>query len=114
MEKSNYDNLPPLTERGQFWLAHLENCQSRKIPLTRYAVENELNLSSLYSWQGRLRRTGHFQKGATSHFRRLQVLPSVPAPPIRIRLPNGLSVEWTGTSGKAMLQDAIKAALLLS
>jgi hypothetical protein len=114
MEKSNLDNLPLLTERGQYWLAHLENCQSRKIPLNRYAVENELNISSLYSWQGRLRRNGHLKKGPASLFRRLQVRPSVPAPPIRIRLPNGLSVEWTGTGSESMLRDAIKAALLLS
>lgn len=114
MEKSNHNNLPPLTVRGRFWLAHLESCQSRKIPLTRYAIENGLNLSSLYSWQNRLRKNGHFQKGATNHFQRLQVQSSIPISPIRIRLPNGLSVEWTGTGGESMLQDAIKAALLLS
>jgi hypothetical protein len=114
MKKSNQDNLPTLTKRGQFWLAHLENCKSRKIPLRRYAAENELSLSSLYSWHGRLHRKGHFQKGAIGHFRRLQVLPSIPAPPIRIRLPNGISVEWTGTGGESILLDAIKAAILLS
>lgn len=115
MEENSHDELSPLTERGHYWLAHLKSSQTRSTPLAQYAAENELKLSSLYFWQGKLRKSGHLRvsdsKSPTNnHFQRIRVLPSIQAP-IQVRLPNGLAIEWSGAGGKSLLRDAIKAAL---
>jgi hypothetical protein len=91
------------------WLAHLRRCRARGQSLKAYAEAHKLGLSTLYSWQARLKAEGLLGEESARMFVRVEptapaavAAPSqAPAPDIgadqrRLMFPNGLVLEWQG------------------
>lgn len=98
-----------LTEKQRFWLDHWQRCQATSGTIKAYAEAHELSLPAMYSWRRELIARGLLQgRSQRVQFKRLAVLPEARPIPLRILFPNGVVVEWTGSSGhlESMLRVA--------
>lgn len=103
------------TQRGRFWIGHLEKIEAEGIAAKDYAAREGLSVHALYQAKMRLLAQGALprargsakptvngrpvsQDRSTSPFARVRVLESPPATPtpwaLRLRLPGGALLEW--------------------
>ena len=96
-----------LTERQRHWLRHIQAAERRDEPLTIYAEEHGLSVSSLYEAKRHLRKAGVIEasrgarksrpKRATPTFVPVSVGETIPLPKssvLRVRLCSGAILEW--------------------
>lgn len=86
-----------LTEREQFWLAHLRECSKDSDSLKGYAEAKGLSVSALYEVRSRLKRKGLLPEQAASPSKFVRVErtagPPPPASLCRIHFRNGTVME---------------------
>lgn len=94
--------FPELTERQQYWLAHLREAEQLGEPLKHYAKRLGLASSSMYEAKRRLRALGALPsssgpKAAPAEFVRVAVAGRAPSPcrPFQVRLASGAVLEWS-------------------
>ncbi len=86
----------PLTEKQQFWLKHVQECDKSGLSMKAYAHANELSVSAFYTWKKALRRKGVIagpQTDAPQLFRKAVVADSSHAH-ARALLPSGMVLEF--------------------
>ena len=89
-----------LTERQQFWLAHIRACGNGS--LKAYAAAHDLRLGALYEAKSKLRRLGVLEpsspRATSPRLVRVPAATRPPSPPTmcRIHLRNGTVVEVAG------------------
>lgn len=112
--KSKSPLKPELSERQQYWLAHLREVEQIGEPLRHYAKRLGLASSSMYEAKRRLRQLGVLAassepKTAAAEFVRVAVVgrPSSPGPPFQVRLASGAVLEWS----EAPQGDALRELL---
>ena len=112
---------PKLTERERFWLRHHEACVASGSTAKAYAKAHGLSIHAFYQSRKRLRRQGKLAKAAVGATRRG---PGGPAPRFaqvatlrvpaairyRVRLANGVLVEWEGGAEASELEAVLRAA----
>ncbi|PLY11930.1 MAG: hypothetical protein C0631_18480 [Sedimenticola sp.] len=91
-------------DRRQFWRAHYDRCHQLGLTLKGYAEQEGLTVSVFYGWSKRFKR----EASATSRFTRVEIGTTGPAD-YRLRLPNGLVLEWSGTADTAQLARLVKS-----
>jgi hypothetical protein len=107
-----------VTERDRVWVAHLERIEAEGIAAKDYAAREGFSRHALYQAKKRLRQQGAWPKAARSAARaRFARVHLVDAPPaamtpaspwaLRMRLPSGAVLEWSGMPGA----DALGAVL---
>jgi len=93
---------PKLSEKGRFWLTHIENCYRDGGSVTSYLQKHNLKDSGFYFWKNRLQKHGALKRPATStkvSFQKVSIRPEISpgaAEEIKIHFPNGLVLEWKG------------------
>ena len=103
--------LSSLTERQQFWLAHLRSCAAQGCALSAYAAEQALSAGALQQAKRRLQRGGLWPVVGPG-FVRVQpaISPVTTAAPVvyRVSLPNGVVVESASGDLSAVLLAAAR------
>jgi hypothetical protein len=103
------------TQRGRFWVGHLDKIEAEGIAAKDYAAREGLSVHALYQAKTRLLAQGAWPRAgrsaaptvkgrpvsrdqASSTFARVRVIESPPAAPtpwaLRLRLPSGALLEW--------------------
>jgi hypothetical protein len=109
-----------LTERDREWKGHLEAVASRGVTAKAYAREQGLSYHALYQAKKRLRKLGAWpvaeksQKQTLVSFARVAVAEkSVPTPAgtCRLRLAEGVTLEWEVTPSAEVLGSVIERVL---
>ena len=105
-----------LTERQRHWLKHIRAAERKDEPLTVYAEQQGLSVSSLYEAKRHLRETGVIAAGSGTK-KPKQVVPefisvsvrepvrSVNGTVLRVRLISGALLEWSeAPQGEALCE----------
>jgi len=107
-----------LTERQRHWLRHIRAAQRKDEPLTVYAEQQGLSVSSLYEAKRHLRETGVIAAAGGTK-RPKQVVPefvsvsvrepvrSVNGTVLRVRLSSGAMLEWSDVPQGEALHELI-------
>jgi hypothetical protein len=107
-----------LTERQRHWLKHIRAAERKDEPLTVYAEQQGLSVSSLYEAKRHLRETGVIaaaggtkkQKQVVPEFVSVSVrepVPSVSGTALRIRLSSGAMLEWSDAPQGEALRELV-------
>ena len=85
-----------LTERQRYWLEHIQACEASGMSASAYAAEQGFHVGGMYAGKKSLIRKGVLPQATGPRFQR--VLPVVASVDHewRIRLPNGVSVDFSG------------------
>jgi hypothetical protein len=101
--------------RRDVWLAHLRRCRARGQSLKAYAEAHGLGLSTLYSWQARLKAEGLLGGESARTFVRVEPSAAAPVPtpgpgtgPHRLAFPNGLVLEWQGAADLRLIGQLLR------
>ncbi len=96
-----------LTEDQRKWLGRLRACGASGKSFTAYASEHGFPVRALYDAKKTLVKKGVLPRTQRNRFQRVQTV-TVPAEPQwRIRLPNGVSVEFSGTVDGGSLSSVL-------
>ena len=101
-------NSRPLTEKQQYWLAHIRACERTDQGLSEYARQEGLDARVLYSWKSRLRRLGVLAGKGASSFARVVPATSREVPQVRVHLSNGVDVELASVPPRDELKALIE------
>lgn len=100
---------PGLSERQQYWLERVRECEESGLTTKAYAEAHALSTSALYAWRKRLSQWGLWSSQA-SRFERVQVSTLTrSSSEWRITLPNGVQVEFCGSVDGAQLSRVLAA-----
>ena len=96
-----------LTEHQRKWLGRLRACEASGKSFTVYASEQGFPVRALYDAKKTLVNKGVLPRTKQKRFQRVQTV-TVPAEiQWRIRLPNGVSVEFSGTVDGGSLSSVL-------
>jgi len=99
-----------LTERQRYWLEHIQTCKASGRAASVYAAEHGFRVGAMYAGKKILVRKGALPGAQRSRFQRVQTA-SVPADQKwRIQLPNGVSVDFSGTVDAGLLSRVLNTA----
>ena len=99
-----------LTERQQYWLEHIQACETSGKSVARYAEEHGFHVGAMYAGKKMLVRKGALRGAPLSRFQRLQTVPVTGGLQWCIRLPNGVSVDFSGTVEAGALLTVLNTA----
>ena len=96
-----------LTEHQRKWLGRLRACEASGKSFTAYASAHGFPVRALYDAKKALVKKGVLPRTQRNRFQRVQTM-TVPAETRwRIRLPNGVSVEFSGTVDGGSLSSVL-------
>ena len=112
---------PKLTERERFWLRHHESCVVSGRTAKAYAKAHGISIYAFYQSRKRLRRQGKLAQapvgatrrrrgGPAPRFAQVATLQVAAATRYRVRLANGVLVEWEGRAEASELEAVLRAA----
>jgi hypothetical protein len=101
IEANKKDLASNLTDKEQYWLNHLQQCQVSGQNMAAYAKAQGLGLKSFYRWRKRLRFLQAGRQGTVlPSFHRIRLTGSAVAVPaqnnalsLRVHLPNGIDCD---------------------
>jgi hypothetical protein len=100
-----------LTKRQEYWLSHLQACNSAGLTITAYAKDKQINVKSLYSAKESLIKKGILPRAQRpSRFQRAKVIDISRDYTFRIQLPNGVCVTAPGSVDSVSLSMILKTA----
>jgi transposase-like protein len=100
---------PGLSERQQYWLEWVRECEESGLTTKAYAEAHALSTSALYAWRKRLSQRGLWPSQA-GRFDRIQVSTLTrSSSEWRITLPNGVQVEFCGSVDGAQVSQVLAA-----
>jgi len=91
------DESTGLTEHQRKWLERLRACEASGKSFTEYAAEHGLPVRELYDAKKALVKKGVLPRTRKSRFQRVQTATGSADTKWRIQLPNGVSVEFSGS-----------------
>lgn len=101
---------PSLTERQQFWLAHLQACEAEGKATIQYAREHGLSPSGMYSARQDLVQKGVLPASGKPRFTRARAATPEPETQWQAQLPNGAAVSFRGAIQPETLLTVLNAA----
>ena len=99
-----------LTERQQYWLEHIQACEDSGKSVTTYAAEHGFHVGAMYAGRKMLVRKGVLRGAQHSRFQRVQTAAVTGGLQWRIQLPNGVSVDFSGTVDAGALMTVLNTA----
>jgi hypothetical protein len=107
-----------LTQRQRYWLRHIRAAERKNEPLTVYAEQRGLSVSSLYEAKHQLRKDGFIEAAsesrkperATPEFVRVSIrepVPSAKRAVLRVRLGSGAVLEWSDALQGEALRELV-------
>jgi len=102
-----------LTERQRYWLEKLQACESEGKSLSSYAAEQGFQVGAIYAAKKTLIRKGVLPEAQRSRFQRVKTEGLDVGNEWRIRFPNGVSVEFSGTANAGSLATILSTVARL-
>jgi hypothetical protein len=113
---------PKATERDQYWLDHEAAITTSGLTAKVYAAEQGVSVHALYQARKRLRALGRLappgeagsekpksRKRKKASFAKVEVLQrDEPAGGIRLRLPNGMTLEYSGAESPKVISVLVE------
>ncbi len=96
-----------LTERQRYWLEQIKACEASGMSASAYAAEQGFHVGGMYAGKKSLIRKGVLPQPAGARFQRVQAEVVSVNNEWRIRLPNGVSVEFSGNVDAASLSTVL-------
>ncbi len=107
------DAAAELTERQRYWLEKLQACESEGKSLSSYAADQGFHVGAIYAAKKTLIRKGVLPQTSGVRFQRAQVEAVNVGSEWRIRFPNGVSVEFSGTADAGSLSTILSTVARL-
>jgi len=101
-----------LTQRQRYWLEHVRACEAAGKTMRAYAVENEIDVQSLYGAKKRLVQQGVLSGSREHGFVRARLVDH--AGGCRVQFPNGISVTFSSSLDSTSLSKLLVALATLS
>ena len=102
-----------LTERQRYWLEHVQACEASGKTIAEYAAEHGLAAQAMYAGKKILIRKGVLAPTRPARFQRAHVAEPVVGSEWCIRLPNGVSVAFSGSVDAVTLTTVLNTAATL-
>ena len=102
-----------LTERQRYWLEKLQACESEGKSLSSYAADQGFHVGAIYAAKKMLIRKGVLPQTSGMRFQRVQTQAMNVSNEWRIRFPNGMSVEFCGSTDTGSLSTILSAVARL-
>jgi len=99
-----------LTERQRYWLEHIQRCESSGKCAKAYAAEQGFRVGAMYAGKKMLVRKGALPGPQHNRFQRVQRGAMMIDQKWRIQLPNGVSVDFSGTVDAGSLSTVLTTA----
>ena len=108
------EKKPGLTERQRYWLEQIEACKGSGKSVAAYAWEHGLEARAMYGAKKVLVRKGLLPGTHGVRFQRVQTTSAVAVgSEWRIRLPNGVAVDFSGAVDGGTLSTVLHAVAKL-
>ena len=98
-----------LTEHQRYWLERIQACEAQGLSITAYAAEHGFPVRAMYDAKKVLVRKGVLPRTQRARFQRVQAKAVSVGGEWRIQLPNGVSVDFSGTVDAATLSTVLNA-----
>ena len=102
-----------LTERQQYWLDHIKACEASGKGATAYAAEHGFRVGAMYAGKKSLVKKGVLPVTRRSRFQRVQAEAVSVGSQWHVQLPNGVSVDFSGTVDASSLSTVLSTAARL-
>ncbi len=102
-----------LTDRQRFWLEHIRSCEASGKSVTAYAAEHGFHVGAMYAGKKALVRKGALPGTQRSQFQRVQTAAVTVDNKWRIHLPNGVSVDFSGSVDGGLLSTVLNTVASL-
>jgi len=102
-----------LTERQRYWLKKLQACESEGKSLSSYAADQGFHVGAIYAAKKTLIRKGVLPQASGVRFQRVQTQAMNVSDEWRIRFPNGVSVEFSGSTDSGSLSTILSTVARL-
>lgn len=96
-----------LTAHQRHWLEHIKACAASGKSVSAYAAEHGFQVRSMYDAKKVLVKKGVLPRTGQTRFQRVQTATVTTDTQWRIRLPNGVLVEYTGNVDAASLSSVL-------
>ena len=98
-----------LTEHQRYWLERIQACEASGKRVTAYAAEHGFPVRAMYDAKKILVKKGVLPRTQGVRFQRAETMPVGSDNEWRIRLPNGVAVDFSGTVDAASLTVVLTA-----
>ena len=102
-----------LTARQRYWLEQIRACETSGMSASAYAAEQGFHVGGMYAGKKSLIRKGVLPQAAGARFQRVQAEVVNVDNEWRIRLPNGVLVEFSGTVDGGSLSTVLNTVARL-
>jgi len=102
-----------LTEHQRCWLERVKACEASGKSVVAYAAEHGLAVRALYDAKKVLVRKGALPRTHRARFQRVQTKAVTVGSEWRIQLPNGVSVDFSGTVDAGTLSTVLNTVASL-
>ena len=99
-----------LTEHQRYWLERIQACEASGKRITAYAAEHGFPVRAMYDAKKVLVRKGVLPRTQGVRFQRAETTVVSGESEWRIQLPNGVSVDFSGTVEAGSLSTVLNAA----
>ncbi len=99
-----------LTEHQRFWLERVKSCEASGKSVVAYASEHGFPVRAMYDAKKVLVRKGVLPRTQGVRFQRAETTAVISDSEWHIRLPNGVSVDFSGTVEAGSLSTVLKTA----
>lgn len=98
-----------LTEHQRYWLEQIRACEASGKSVTAYAAEHGIEARAMYGAKKILVRKGVLPRTQGVRFQRAEVAAPADSGQWRIRLPNGVMVDFSGAVDGGTLSTVLTA-----
>ena len=102
-----------LTEHQRYWLERIQACEASGKRITAYAAEHGFPVRAMYDAKKVLVRKGVLPRTQRARFQRVQTEVVTVGGEWRIQLPNGISVDFSGTVDAGSLSTVLNTVARL-
>ncbi len=99
-----------LTERQRYWLEQIKACEASGKSVATYAADHGVEARAMYGAKKTLVRKGVLPRTRGVRFQRVQTTAVTVDQKWRIQLPNGVSVEFSGSVDGGSLSTVLTTA----
>ena len=103
-----------LTPHQRYWLERIKACEASGKSVTAYAAEHGFRVRTMYDAKKLLLRKGVLPRTHQARFQRVQLKPATADTEWRVRLANGVSVEFSGSIDAASLSTVLSTVASLA
>ena len=97
-----------LTDRQRYWLEQIKACEATGKSVAAYAAEHDIEARAMYGAKKVLVKKGVLPRTQDVRFQRAEAIAVSSDSEWHIRLPNGVSVDFSGTVEAGSLSTVLK------